>query len=78
MYGYIGDKLNIEASSLNKENIVEKLNAKQIKEETIVSLIELLDKCEFERYAPTITSNNLQETYTTTILIITKLEDEII
>ncbi|MFO7615636.1 MAG: BatD family protein [Bacteroidales bacterium] len=52
VWGYIGDKLNMDQSRLNRENIREMLEGKGISAETVQELEGLLDAIEFLRYAP--------------------------
>lgn len=49
---YLSDKLNIPLSVLTKENIAEKLRSKNISEEQISRLHELLSECEMALYSP--------------------------
>lgn len=77
LYGYIGDKLNILAVDLNKENIADKLKAQNVSDNTIQQLITTLDNCEYARYAPSAASGDLNGIYTNTVELITKIENEI-
>ncbi len=77
LYGYIGDKLNINAADLNKEHISEMLKAKNVNEATIQQLISTLDNCEYARYAPSAVSGDLNSIYNGTVELIMKIENEI-
>jgi hypothetical protein len=77
LYGYLGDKLNIEAADLNKEHISDKLKAKMVNDTTIEELIVTLDNCEYARYAPSAVSGDLNGIYNKTVELITKIEREI-
>jgi hypothetical protein len=77
LYGYIGDKLNILAADLSKENISETLKTKNVTEATIQQLITTLDNCEYARYAPSAVSGDLNSIYNSTVELITKIEHEI-
>lgn len=52
LWGYVSYKLNIDKSKLNRDNISDVLKTKNIEEINISKFIELLDSCEFARYAP--------------------------
>ena len=52
MWGYLSDKLSIPVSELNKDNISLRLSQRGGDEETINKFLQLLNDCEFERYAP--------------------------
>lgn len=52
IWGYLGDKLNMDQTMLNQENIREMLEGKKMSPETILDLEQLLDNIEFLRYAP--------------------------
>lgn len=77
LYGYVSDKLNISFANLTKENIVNTLETKGAKEETIQNLIATIDTCEYARYAPNAVSGDLGTIYNNTVELITKLENEI-
>ena len=77
LYGYISDKLNIPIADLNKEHISEKLKSRNINDVTIQQLIKTLDNCEYARYAPSAVSGDLKSIYTSTVELITKIENEI-
>src|ERR1019366_8349342 len=77
LYGYIGDKLNINAADLNKEHISEILKTKNVNDLTIPQLISTLDNCEYARYAPSAVSGDLNSIYNNTVELIMKIENEI-
>jgi hypothetical protein len=77
LYGYIGDKLNINAADLNKEHISEILKTKNVNDLTIQQLISTLDNCEYARYAPSAVSGDLNSIYNNTVELIMKIENEI-
>jgi hypothetical protein len=49
---YVGDKLNVPAYGLTKDDIVEKLSARGLEREKIENLVGFLDSCDFARFAP--------------------------
>ena len=52
LLGFVGDKLNLPAADLSKENISERLVDGGATPEQAARFTELLDACEFARYAP--------------------------
>ena len=52
LLGFVGDKLNMPAADLSKENISEKLTEGGASAEQAERFTALLDACEFARYAP--------------------------
>ena len=52
LLGFVGDKLNMPAADLNKDNISERLTEGGVPSELAGRFIGLLDACEFARYAP--------------------------
>jgi len=52
LLSFISDKLNMPATDLSKENISEVLTNGGVASDAVASFIEVLDACEFARYAP--------------------------
>ena len=52
MWGYLSDKLNIPASQLSRQNIVDTLSQRGVSEALIEHIIHILDDCEMARYTP--------------------------
>jgi len=76
LFGYISDKFNIPLSDLNKEHISTILTTKNITAPTVQQLMEIINKCEYARYAPSAVSDELSTIYSNTVEVITKIEDE--
>ena len=77
LWGYIGDKLNIPTSQLNKENIEQELENRSVSEETIRSFMDILSTCEFARFAKSDSQNSMDELYNQTADVIGKLEEQV-
>lgn len=75
LWGYMGDKLNMPAEKLSRENIVETLQSHDVDEETIRKFTSALDECEFERYAPGDVAGNMNKTFDSAMTAITRIED---
>ncbi len=52
LWGYISDKMGIPLSELTRNNAFTALKNRGIDDDTISSLMKVLDTCEFARYAP--------------------------
>lgn len=52
LMGFVSDKLNIAASELSKENISQRFKDAAVPAEMVDKLIEIIDACEYARYAP--------------------------
>ncbi|MBG0859899.1 MAG: protein BatD [Bacteroidales bacterium] len=52
IWGYLSDKLNIPVSELTRTNAIKALAAEGIDDENIKNLTDILDRCEYARYAP--------------------------
>lgn len=74
LWGYLSDKLVIPASDLSRDNVSEKFAEKGINEEVSKQVIEVLDTCEFEHYAPESMSKPLDEVYSMAAQAIETLE----
>ena len=75
LWGYVSDKLSIPVSQLSRENIAEKLYARNASQSDIDTFLEALDECEFERYAPGDAAGNMQKTYDKAVSAITNIEE---
>jgi hypothetical protein len=76
LYGYLGNKLNIPVSDLNRENIEEKMKDKSIDQSTKKQLTDTMDLCEMARFAP-VTGISQQEVFEKAKNIINEIEDKI-
>lgn len=78
LWGYLCDKLNLPLADLNKENVAVQLESHKVDKELIKVFIELLNQCEFERYAPMQdTQSAMDSIYVKTIKVITQLDQSI-
>lgn len=76
LWGYLGDKLNIPASNLTKENVREKLLRRGVAVENVEKYVELITDCEYAQYSPS-GSGQIQDAYLRGVEIISLLEAEI-
>ena len=76
-WGYLGDKLNIDMAELSKDNVEEKLLAKNAKADTISKLKNLLNTCELALYSPVGEGSEMKTNYDAAMNLIADLEDEV-
>ena len=73
-WGYISDKLVIPVSELNRENIEQELIKFGASSDLVMKFIEILDTCEFARYAPVETESAKENVYNDTADAIGEME----
>lgn len=77
LWGYMSDKFNIPRSALSMDSVNGALRSKGVKDELISSFIEVLNRCEFARFAPGNKTQAMDEIYKQSIEVITRTEDEL-
>jgi len=77
IWGYLSDKLNIPVSDLSRNNAVTSLLAKGIDNERIDNLTEILDTCEYARFAPSATGKEAYAIYDGVTKFIKAIENSI-
>lgn len=75
--GYVSDKLLIPAADLSKETIGEKLRERGVRDESITKLTDLIDQCEFARYAPESGQTKMENEYNEAIQVISDIEGQL-
>jgi hypothetical protein len=75
IWGYLSDKLNIPVSDLTRNNAVIALQDAGVDEEKIRSLTDILDKCEYARYAPSASGTEATDIYEGTSRFISAVEN---
>lgn len=74
LWGYLSDKLAIPVSELSRDNVSENFSKRGISEEVSKQVIDVLDTCEFEHYAPESLSKPMDEVYKMTAQAIETME----
>ena len=77
LWGYLSDKLNIPQSELTKENVAIALTKYGVNEDLSGEFLEIINTCEFARYAPNKTSGAMDKLFSETIDAIGKMESTI-
>lgn len=77
LWGYLSDKLNIPQATLTKDNVETELVKYGVDESLINEFMDILNTCEFARYAPSQTSDAMDKLYAKTIDAMGKMENTI-
>lgn len=74
LWGYLSDKLVIPVADLTRDNVREELIAHGAHTDTIDQLLDILDTCEYTRYAPSGTEGEKENLYKKAVSVISRLE----
>ncbi|MDR2384074.1 MAG: protein BatD, partial [Tannerella sp.] len=77
LWGYLSDKLNISQSELTKENVSAELSKYGVNEILINEFLDIINTCEFARYAPSKSSGAMDKLFDETVDAIGKMENTI-
>lgn len=77
LWGYLSDKLNIPVSELSKDNVRVIMQQRGVDNEMIDKFIDLLNTCEYARFAPTTIDTQMDKIYADASRIISKLEQKV-
>ncbi len=77
LWNYLSDKLNIQMSELSREKAKGKLKAQNIEEQLISNFFNLVDTCEFARFAPGKAEADLQNLYNSASKTISELDQKL-
>lgn len=75
LWGYIAHKLKMPTSELTRDNVRERLESRNVPEDSIAKILGLLDDCEFAKYSPDNGSLSMQNLYGQATDVIFNLED---
>lgn len=74
IWGYISDKLNIVRSQLSMDSVKEIMLGKNVSEDIVNEFVDLLNNCEYARFAPGDANKKMDDLYQKGIELITKAE----
>ena len=77
LLGYAGDKLNIQKSDLNKENVSSSLQSIGVQQNLVDAYMNLISECEFARYAPGDPDATMEKIYSSASDVINELDSAI-
>ncbi|MDE5584968.1 MAG: BatD family protein [Muribaculaceae bacterium] len=75
LWGYVGAKLNIPTSELNRQNVAQRLTEAGAAAEVVDRFVGVLDDCEFAKYAPVSGEDELKTVYKKGADVINDLEE---
>lgn len=75
VWGYLSDKLNIPVSDLTRTNAIAALHENGVEEDLINNLSQILDACEFARFAPSTSGTEAASIYEGTSYFIKSVEN---
>lgn len=75
LWGYVGDKLNMPAEKLSRQNISEKLQSHNVDDNTISKFLSAIDDCEMMRFAPGDPKGNMNKTFESAMTAIMEIEN---
>lgn len=74
LIGFISDKLNMDMSEISKDNIASALTEGGVSEDNTKAFTDLLDKCEYARYAPDAGNEAMRSHYDTAVEVISAID----
>jgi hypothetical protein len=77
LWGYFSDKLSIPVARLSRDNVESELKSYGIDEELTSRFMQILDSCEFARYAPTGGDAAMDRLYQDTLDAIGEMENRL-
>ena len=77
LWGYLSDKLSIPQADLTKDNVEAELTRYGVGETVIKEFMDILNTCEFARYAPSQASDAMDKLYELTVDAIGEMENTI-
>ena len=76
-WGYLSDKLGIPVAVLNRESAITNLHERNVDNELVSELTDIIDTCEFARYAPAGGSEAREELYKKAVSVMSRLDKQI-
>ena len=74
LMSFVSDKLTMDMADQSKENIAAALSARGVPEATVTSFTDLLDACEYARYAPDAGHDAMNAHYEQAVSVITAID----
>ena len=74
LVGFVADKLTMDVADQSKENIAVSLSARGVAPETVTAFTDLLDACEYARYAPDAGHDAMNAHYQQAVSVITAID----
>jgi hypothetical protein len=79
LFGYLEDKLGLQKSEFTRDRVLRELLDRGVNKELVDKAKDILDKCEFARFAPQMKDENtFQDLYDQAVEVIIQLENSIL
>ena len=75
LLGFVSDKLSMDMADMSRENIAQKLEESGVDESLCADFVELLDACEYARYAPSTDHAAMSDHYEKAVSVISMIDD---
>lgn len=75
LLGFVSDKFTMNASDMSKENIYSRMTESGVDEASANGFIELIDACEYARYAPSEGHKAMNDHYERAVNVISSIDD---
>ena len=76
LWGYLGDKLKMPTSELSRSNVSEVFKEHGMDEATFMPVINIIDECEFAKYAPSSRHADMTSLYQRALEALEKVDNE--
>lgn len=76
LWGYIGDKLKMPTSELNRHNVSDEFQRHNVNESTFMPILNLIDECEYAKYTPVAREANMRQLYADALESLGNVEKE--
>ncbi|MBS3807286.1 MAG: protein BatD [Bacteroidales bacterium] len=77
MWGYLSDKLGIPVAELSRDSAREKLQAREVSQQISDQFLELIDNCEYARFAPSADEERMDRLYQDALTMISALQQKL-
>ena len=74
---YVADRLRMERATLNKPDIALALTQQGVTEDTAQAFVNVLQECEYARYAPADTTHSVNDFFSKALTAIDRVENEL-
>lgn len=77
LWGYLSDKLSIPMAHLSSDSAREALKSREVPQESIDQILELIETCEYARYAPQSDDSQMDKRYRQAIEVVSNLQNKL-
>jgi len=77
LWGYLSDKLSIPLAHLSTDSAREALNSRGVPQESTKQILELIETCEYARYAPQSDDSQMDKRYQQAVEVVSNLQNKL-